>query len=72
MICLMRDHGISGKHKKRLITCGLIVVNVDPLQLKIRVAMVCACWVDAVFVRDDFPELRKEEITLINQFPVNY
>mmetsp|Transcript_76572 Transcript_76572/g.173156 ORF Transcript_76572/g.173156 Transcript_76572/m.173156 type:complete len:209 (-) Transcript_76572:26-652(-) len=36
---------------------GLVVVNVNPLQLQVRVAMVCASGIDAVLVRNDLPEL---------------
>ena len=36
---------------------GLIVVDVDPLQLKLRGASVGASGVDAVLIRDDLPEL---------------
>ena len=31
-------------------SCGLIVVDVDPLQLEVRVSVVCASWVNAVLV----------------------
>ena len=37
---------------------GLIVVDVDALQLKVGVAVVGAGGVDAVLVRDDLPELK--------------
>ena len=36
---------------------GLIVVDVDPLELKVGVAVVGAGGVDAMLVRDDLPEL---------------
>ena len=36
---------------------GLVVVDVDPFQLEVRVAMVGTSRVDTVLVRDDFPEL---------------
>ena len=39
---------------------GFVVVDVDPLELKIGVSLVGAGGVDAVFVRDNFPELKKE------------
>ena len=39
-------------------TGGLIVVDVDPLQLKLRGTSVGASGVDAVLIRDDLPELQ--------------
>ena len=36
---------------------GLVVVDVDPFQLKLRSASIGASGVDAVFIRDDLPEL---------------
>lgn len=40
-------------------TCGLIVVDIDPLQLQVTVAMVCASGVDAMFVTDHLPKLEQ-------------
>ena len=40
------------------LTSGLIVVHVDALQLQVGVTVVTSRWIDAVFVRDDFPELK--------------
>jgi proteasome assembly chaperone (PAC2) family protein len=37
---------------------GLIVVNVDPLELEVAVAVVGTSRVDAMFVADDFPKLQ--------------
>ena len=36
-----------------LSTGSLVEVNVDPLQLEVRVAMVGSSWVNAMFVGDD-------------------
>ena len=46
---------------------GLVVVDIDPLQLKVGVAVVGARRVNAVLVRNDLPELRTcvYNITLI-------
>ena len=41
-----------------LAAARLVVVDVDPLELEVRVAMVGAGGVDAVLVRDDLPELQ--------------
>jgi len=38
-------------------TSGLVVVDVDTLELQVRVAVVGPCRVDTVFVRDHLPEL---------------
>jgi hypothetical protein len=37
-------------------TGGLVVVDVDSLELEIRVTVVGTGWVNSVFVGDDFPE----------------
>ena len=42
-----------------LAAARLVVVDVDPLELEVRVAMVGAGGVDAVLVRDDLPELQR-------------
>ena len=39
------------------LTSGLIVVDVDSLQLQIGVTVVCASGVNSVLVTDDLPEL---------------
>ena len=41
-----------------LATAGLIVVDVDPLQLKIRSSCIASSGVNAVLIRDDLPELK--------------
>ncbi len=40
-----------------MVTCGLIIVDIDSLQLEIRVTMVGASWVYAMLIRDNLPEL---------------
>ena len=40
-------------------TAGLVVVDIDPLQLEVGSAGVGTGGVDAVLVRDDFPELEQ-------------
>ena len=49
---------------------GFVVVNVDALELKIRVAVVGAGWIDTVFVRDDFPELSADLVTALSSLDV--
>ena len=39
------------------LTGRLVIVDIDALQLQVRLAVVGSCRVDAVLVRDDFPEL---------------
>ena len=41
-----------------LASAGLIVVHVDPLQLKVRCSGVRSSWVNTVLVGDDLPELK--------------
>ena len=45
-----------------LATGGLVVVDIDALQLEIGVAVVSAGGVDAMLIGDDFPELKKNSI----------
>lgn len=42
------------------LTCGLIVVDADPVQLQITVSMVGPRGVNAVLVTDHFPELQTQ------------
>ena len=46
-------------------TSGLVVVDVDSLELEIRVTVVGTSWVNAVFVGDDFPELSTDLVTAL-------
>ena len=39
---------------------GLVEIHVDALELQVRVAVISASRVDAVFVGDDLPELTKQ------------
>ena len=50
---------------------GLIVVDVDPLELEVRVTVVGAGGVDSVFVGDDLPELGTDLVTALTTLHVN-
>ena len=39
-------------------TCSFIIINVYSFQLKVGITVVCASWIDAMFVGDNFPELQ--------------
>jgi hypothetical protein len=52
-------------------TGGFVVVDVDPLELKIRVTVVGASWVNAVLVGDDLPELGTDLVTALSALNVN-
>ena len=41
-----------------LAAAGLVVVDIDPLQLEVRVSMVGASGVNTVLIGDDFPKLK--------------
>ena len=41
-----------------LAAAGLVVVDIDPLELEVRVAMVGASGVNSVLIGDDFPKLK--------------
>lgn len=57
MLSPRRDGG--GKLLHRAVTCGFIVVHVDPLQLEVAVPVVAAGGIDAVLITDDLPELQR-------------
>jgi hypothetical protein len=50
---------------------GLVVVDVDALELEIAVAVVAAGWVNAVFVGDDLPELSADLVAALASLDVN-
>ena len=50
---------------------GLVVVNVDPFQLQIRVAMVSTSGIDTVLVADNFPELGTDLVAALAALNVN-
>jgi proteasome assembly chaperone (PAC2) family protein len=52
-------------------TSGFVIVDVDPLELKIRVTMVGAGWVNAMFVGDDLPELGTDLVTTLACLDMN-
>ena len=52
-------------------TGGLVEVDVDSLELEIGVAVVGTSWVNAVLVRDDFPELRTDLVTALAALDVD-
>ncbi len=53
-------------------TAGSFVeVNVDSLELKIRIAVVSTSWINAVLVADNFPELSADLITALTSLNVN-
>lgn len=45
------------------LTCGLVVVDADPVQLQVAVSVVSSCGINAMLVADHFPELQMEGIT---------
>ena len=50
---------------------GLVVVDVDALELEIAVAVVAAGWVNAVLVGDDLPELSADLVAALASLDVN-
>merc|ERR1719324_2075618 len=52
-------------------TRGLVVVDVDALQLQVRVPVVGARGVDAMLVRDDLPELGADLVAALAALDVN-
>merc|ERR1719199_1326789 len=52
-------------------TGGFVVVDVDSLELEIRVTVVGTGWVNSVFVGDDFPEFGTDLVTALTTLDVN-
>ena len=50
---------------------GLVEVDVDALELEIGVALVRAGRIDAMFVRNDFPELGTDLVTALTSLDAN-
>ena len=52
-------------------TGGFVVVDVDSLELEVRVTMVGTGWVNSVFVGDDLPEFGTDLVTALSSLDVN-
>ena len=52
-------------------TGGFVVVDVDSLELEIRVTMVGTSWVNTVFVGDDLPEFGTDLVTALSSLNMN-
>merc|ERR1712100_935715 len=52
-------------------TGGLVVVDVDSLELEVRVTVVGASWVNTVLIGDNFPELGPNLVTALTGLNVN-
>ena len=50
---------------------GLIVIDVDSFELKIRVTMIRTGWVDSMLIRDNLPELSSDLVTALTTLYVN-
>ena len=50
---------------------GFIIVDIDSLELEIRVAVVGTCGVDSVFIRDDLPEFGSDLVSALTTLDVN-
>jgi hypothetical protein len=54
-----------------LATGGFVVVDVDALELEVGITVVGAGRVNAVFVRDDFPELGTDLVTALTSLDMD-
>jgi len=52
-------------------TSGLVVVDVDSLELEIRVTVVGSSWVNSVLIRDDLPEFGTNLVSALSSLDVN-
>ena len=50
---------------------SFVVIDVDSLELEIRVTVVSTGWVNSVFVGDDFPEFGTDLVTALTTLDVN-
>jgi hypothetical protein len=51
-------------------TSGFVVIDVDSLELEIRVAMISTSGVDTVFIRDNLPELGTDLVSALTSLYV--
>ena len=52
-------------------TSGFVEVNIDSLELEIRVTVVATGWVNTVLIGDDLPELGTDLVTALSALDVN-
>jgi len=52
-------------------TSGFVVVDVDSLELEVRVSVVGTGWVNTVLIGDDFPELGTDLVSALSSLDVN-
>jgi hypothetical protein len=52
-------------------TSSLVVINVDSLELEIRVSMISTSGVNTVFIRDNLPELGTDLVTALTTLNVH-
>jgi proteasome assembly chaperone (PAC2) family protein len=52
-------------------TSGLVVINVDSLELEIRISVISTGGVNTVFVRDNLPELGTDLVTALTTLDVH-
>ena len=52
-------------------TSGLVVIDVDSLELEIRVSVISTSGVNTVFVRDNLPELGSDLVTALTTLDVH-
>jgi hypothetical protein len=50
---------------------SFVIVNINSFELKIRVTMISTCWIDTVFIGDDFPEFSTDLVTALTSLDVN-
>jgi hypothetical protein len=50
---------------------SFVVVNIDSFKLKIRISVIGSCWVNTVFIWNDFPELSTDLVTALTSLDVN-
>mmetsp|Transcript_18951 Transcript_18951/g.24970 ORF Transcript_18951/g.24970 Transcript_18951/m.24970 type:complete len:206 (-) Transcript_18951:44-661(-) len=46
-------------------TSCFIVVDIDALKLQVGISMVCSSWIDAMFIRNNFPEFGTNLVTTL-------
>jgi len=52
-------------------TSGFVIVDIDSLELEVRVTVIGTGWVDTVFIRDDFPEFGTDLVTALTCLDVD-
>ena len=50
------------EEREVIVTSRFVIVDVDAFELEIRITMICASWIDTMFIGNNFPKLGKNHV----------